>query len=268
MRKTTIYSFVIAVLFLIALLLIKIFSSPKATYDSVNSKIDLSQPNIISKKNNSHLLTGEIANNFLNNLFSIQKKEAKLLIDSNGGYSKQALLAGKLIYLNKHSVHIGTKCLSGCAEFLLTPAQKVTFHNYPIIGFHWNVPIIGDLYESKYGSKKGSYCLNEHRRKVMDFQLKTGFKEEFYTELKNKIQLEITNREYNQNNNCYSPNIMAKNSFWLPNSQQLSTFIDFNFSGKVCSDEPVLCKQKIDQRWKQGTRIIIGDELYVSKGLD
>ena len=57
-----------------------------------------------------------------------------------------------------------------------------------------------------------------------------------------------------------------QNHMWLPTSTQLRELWGLQFDGSVCSDDYNRCTKRVDRRWRNGTRIVIGDEVYVSKG--
>ncbi len=57
-----------------------------------------------------------------------------------------------------------------------------------------------------------------------------------------------------------------ENLFWLPTSQQLKNLWGLKFEGQLCADDFDECKIKINSHWSKGKRIVVGDEIYISKG--
>jgi len=64
---------------------------------------------------------------------------------------------------------------------------------------------------------------------------------------------------------CPSINYEFENRMWYPTSDQIMNLYGLEFSGNVCADNPKCFKRKIAWREFLGGRIVIGDDVYVSR---
>lgn len=154
-------------------------------------------------------------------------------------------------------------CSSNCAEIILPSARKIKFENYPIIAFHGNTLSYRHYVNTTPGLDR-RYCNWEYALKMeslySESNLNALFWEEQIKRLKPNVTFEIRKGE------CPWRKYNFENSFWLPDSKQLKKLWGIKFSGKVCADKAKLCKKKIDENWASGTRVVIGDVVYTSKG--
>lgn len=60
----------------------------------------------------------------------------RLVIDSTGGSTKDAMVLAQYIRENKIDVFVNLVCLSACSQFLVISAPRVAFRDASIVGFH------------------------------------------------------------------------------------------------------------------------------------
>ena len=103
----------------------------------------------------------------------------------------------------------------------------------------------------------------EYQRQIYGFQ---NLNEDFWKETKKRLVLEsyyILDESYG----CPKKHRTFKNQWWLPTSKQLQELWGLKFKGSVCADHFDNCKWAMDIFFDKGTRIVVGDEIYISKGL-
>lgn len=184
-------------------------------------------------------------------------------LNSGGGLPQDALKISDIMLRNKTGVIINRACLSACAETILPSATIVEFQNTPIIGFHWNSTMNFDMLR-RYGGDLRLCDLTTVERQKSLLSTK-GMNVDFWKETEKRLVLEhyeIVPRGYA----CPWKRREFKNHMWLPTSEQLRNLWGLEFKGSVCADDFQRCTWKIDRRWKKGTRIVVGDEVYISRG--
>jgi len=208
-------------------------------------------------------MRGRTNQNFVDELTSKNSPNSVIQIMSGGGNINAAYLASKNIIENNNKVLIYGHCFSSCAEYFLGAASEVTFLDRPIVGFHWNTLMNmeqmerngGDLSNCDLTSVAQQREIYEHKNLNTDFWKET------------EKRLNLTYFEVIENpDGCPFKKRVFENYMWFPTSMQLGNLLNLKFKGGVCSDSPKICQRRIDRRWKSGTRVIIGDDLYVSKG--
>ena len=187
----------------------------------------------------------------------------RLRISSRGGLASTSLQAAQIIQLKKINIVIKKYCISGCAEKILPAASKVSFIDDPIIGFHQN--ILSSRYAVKsYAGDYNKYCNWLYARETEQSYSSSGHNVLFWQETMKRLKPEFS-FDYAPKK-CPKTKYVFENQLWLPASDQLSELLGLKFSGSVCADDFEKCKKKVDRSWGVGTRIVIGDEIYISKG--
>ena len=198
-------------------------------------------------------------------LRSFQKlKPASVVRMSSRGGWPEGIDIGNFIFENKISLQIEEECLSACAEYLLPASKSVNFIGSPLIAVHRN-PWITHSISQIDNADIIHNCNSNTYDKYIAFINKVGISKEYNPELLRRLELIGASYKINAFG-CPFPYLKFKNQQWLLNSAQIEKFFNIEFSGTVCADNPNKCKTVIDSRWKYGTRVIIGNEVYVSKG--
>lgn len=202
----------------------------------------------------------------LSNLFeSIQTANdlrQPLVFNSYGGMTSIALVLAWEIN-GKVDIIINDECISNCAELILPAAQKLYFHENPIIGFHGNISSYRSFVESRFKGNT-SFCNWNYEERFQELLQTNKVNLHFWGEQMKRLNPKVT-FEVRQGD-CPKIQYNFENHMWLPTSEQLMKLFNLEFKGVVCADNPRKCKKRIDDRWAQGTRIVIGDIVYVSRG--
>lgn len=206
---------------------------------------------------------GQINQDFLDNLYNQNTQNAVLHISSGGGNIKLAYLASKNLIENKNEVKIEGHCLSACSEYLLAAANEIQFLNYPLVGYHWNT-FMNIKQIQTYGGDISRCDLTsvEQQHEIYSYK---DLNLDFWKETEKRLNLTyfevVTNPQA-----CPSKKRIFENHMWFPTSKQLKELLGLKFEGNVCADSPKICQRRIDRRWKSGTRVVLGDTVYVSRG--
>jgi hypothetical protein len=206
---------------------------------------------------------GRIDEQFLRTLEHENSFGRKLIITSSGGDIKTAYKAALNIRENKNTISIKNLCLSACAEDLLPAGHKIYFRDKPIIGFHWNA-FMNNALAIEHGADL-SLCSSmglSYQHQIYGFR---GLNENFWKETQKRLVLESYHLS-GKPSECPKKLRTFKNQWWLPTSKQLKELWGLEFQGSVCADSFNSCKWMIDIFFDEGTRIVVGDEIYVSKG--
>lgn len=192
--------------------------------------------------------------------------KSEFYLSSYGGVPSVAISVGE--YIEQHSIqlHIIGECLSACAEIILPYANgMIKMRGEPLIGFHWG-PFMNKALLEKYGySQDRKNCRWENVKQLETVYNKSSLNPSFWIETFDRLVL-IDFKEIEKNGACPWHSKSFENHMWLPNSNQLKHLWGVEYDGLVCADNVEGCKNKIDRRWIKGTRIVIGDEIYVSQG--
>lgn len=197
---------------------------------------------------------------------SLMKKDLRgftLKVNSHGGEVKYAALIAKKLSKENVSVSINKQCISACVEFFLPAASTIDFKGEPLIGIHWG-SVLNFRQMERYGGQINKCDLTNLRIQEGLFRGK-GLNLDFWLETEKRLivsRYEIIKK----GTECPWKVREFENYMWLPNSQQLKTLWGLKFNGKVCSDNPSRCKKRIDRWWKKGTKLVIGDDVYISRG--
>lgn len=228
-------------------------------YEDENSYLIEERGNSISAG-----LTKKNLSQYKDIISKVTSDELKIInVNSEGGITSEALKIGGLLELYSISIAIDKECLSNCAEILLPSAKRVVFLNDPLIGFHGNI-LSYQHYVTLLATENIEFCnwlyANAHRDLLKRKNMNALFWEEQFLRLKPDVELVYPAEK------CPRRTYNFENHMWLPTSDQLRLLFKLEFEGSVCADNPRLCKKRIDHKWKKGTRIVIGDEVYISKG--
>ncbi|CAM3737165.1 hypothetical protein [Litorimonas haliclonae] len=184
-----------------------------------------------------------------------------LVLNSTGGSTRVSLEIAKLLKDNHIDLIVDKECSSNCAEILLPSANTVTFKNNPIIAFHGNILSYKHFLNSSENIK-GSKCNWQYAYDLEKILIDKDMNLDFWSHQMERLEPNVTFEV--DRSGCPWRRYNFKNIAWLPNSNQLRNMWGLKFSGSVCADRINLCRKKIDKRWEKGTRIVIGDEIYVS----
>lgn len=214
-------------------------------------------------KKNDVDLKGVIDKGFVHRLDKLSKKSDEISVTSEGGHIESSEKAANIFSSNDIKIVVKNYCLSACSEYLLTSASSVVFEQDPIIGFHWNPVMNFDMLE-RYGGDL-TYCDIEEPARLQAIYQTKGLNLDFFRETEKRLvvsHFEVVNKPQS----CPWKVRHFENLFWLPTGTQLKELMGLEFNGSVCSDNFKECAKRIDRRWKKGTRIVVGDEVYISKG--
>ncbi len=199
----------------------------------------------------------------LEQLESSQLEKTPLKLSSRGGYTSSSLKVAMKIKANAIHMIVDNECTSNCAEILLPFADKITFEKQPIIGLHGN-DFSYRHYVSELASKNRNFCNWSYSYQIENQLISKSMRTDFWKEQMKRLKPSVEFKYDNQS--CPWRLYNFENHMWLPTSQQLRKLWGLKFSGSVCADDFEKCTSRINQRWRKGTRIVIGDEVYVSKG--
>ncbi len=185
-----------------------------------------------------------------------------LFINSRGGKVSVALKISKEIKKRNLSIIVFEKCLSNCAEIIIPSAKEVTFQNNPLIGFHGNI-LSYEFYVENYAEKNQHFCNWTYANHQTKLVIEAGLNPNFWKEQMKRLRPEVS--FHYENNKCPIRQYNFINHIWFPTSKQLSDLWGLKFRGGVCADNFDRCKTKLDNRYKKGTRLVVGNELYISK---
>lgn len=186
-----------------------------------------------------------------------------LHVNSSGGMTSIALTLAQEIGTNTLPIVVSKECSSNCAEILLPAGQSVYFRDNPIIAFHGNTISYKHFVESD-DSVDSTYCNWIYVDEILDLYSSRGVNQNFWKEQMLRLQPNVEFKILP--NKCPWRIYNFKNEAWLPTSKQLRELLKLNFEGSVCADDLKECKKRIDRRWIKGARIVVGDEVYISKG--
>ena len=137
----------------------------------------------------------------------------------------------------------------------------------PLIGFHWG-PFMNKALLEKYAVfETRKLCRWKNVSTLLPIYDRSKLHSGFWKETFDRLVLE----DYKVDNNkrrssCPWHKKKFKNHMWLPTSKQMQELLGLEYRGQVCADDFEKCKKKIDARWIKGTRIVVGDKVYISQG--
>ncbi len=209
-------------------------------------------------------ISGRIDESVNQKLQSLNSNHARIVVSSGGGLPDSALSMARQIEDAENDLVILGVCNSACAEYLLPAANSLIFQDNPIIGFHWNAMMIESLYK-RHGRKDLEYCTHQDSKELYNLHVRSQVTPKFWQETFSRLGHSHFSLDYKVDE-CPWKKMAFENHLWLPTSEQLRNLWGLKFSGSVCADNFNVCKEKIDVRWAKGTRIVVGDEVYISKG--
>ncbi len=194
-----------------------------------------------------------------------------IIISSRGGANKAGLDLGEFLQKQNLNIAINGKfgpCFSACAEFVLPAAKKVHFKNNPLIGYHWSPQVDRHLFETaNHAQHKVELCdsLNSDVQRTVALLKRRNLKTDLWKQTFERLELEYFQPSI-MRHSCQAGKRKFRHELWLPNSQQLKTYLDLNFTGDLCADYPQSCAKKIDEYFSKGISVVIGESIYISKG--
>lgn len=192
------------------------------------------------------------------------KQDETIIVSSSGGEVLSALKIAEILQDRNISIIVPSVCISACVEFLLPAVNKITFSNSPIIGIHWG-PIM-DFYQYKRVLEEPELCNFPTFDFQQDLFAKRGLNIDFWKQTEQRLHLLRFRLDKSSLDKCPWKIRKFENYMWLPTSKQLRELWGLKFSGSVCADDFTKCSRQVDSRWQAGTRIVIGDAVYVSEG--
>lgn len=196
-------------------------------------------------------------------IMSLEVKDVNMTIRSSGGNENATSQLAVHLLTKNLSLDVHGFCFSECAEFLLPAADELNFINMPMIGFNWG-PMM-DYKQYVESQTDVSTCplgsLANQKKLLKSRNLNADFWKEIETRIiiTKFLSLDI-------GKNCPLNIREFENQIWLPTGMQLRELWGLKFEGSVCADDFEKCKVKIDDYWSKGKRIVVGDEVYISKG--
>lgn len=213
---------------------------------------------------NNFNMSGKIREPFVKRLTKLNRPKATITLSSSGGLPNYAMQTVDSLKANQNSLIIFGECFSACAEYLLPVAKTVGFQDNPLVGFHWNA-MMSEYLMRKKAEKDVEFCTFSDSEDLSKLQYDAGVNNEFWLKTFDKLGRYKYKIEYRANE-CPLRSMRFQNQMWLPTSNQLRELYQLEFTGPVCADDYEACKKKIDRRWKQGKRLMVGDIIYISKG--
>lgn len=205
----------------------------------------------------------EINDDLVRQFQELDRQNLTIHLNSYGGSPVSAHEISKIMVANKFKLIVNKECQSACAETILPSAEHVEFVNEPIIGFHWNSLMTFDL-TRRYGGDL-TLCNLKEVEDQKALLLSKDMNIDFWKQTEKRLVLEHY-EVIPKTGGCPWKRRRFKNNMWLPTSKQLRSLSGLTFTGSVCSDDFDKCTKKIDRTWKKGIRIVVGDEVYISKG--
>jgi hypothetical protein len=182
---------------------------------------------------------------------------------SAGGNAKAGSRLGTHLLTKQFSLDVIDFCLTSCAEFLLPAADNIKFIDSPLIGFNRSPAMDYSRYVKSGTDMPTCNLISvENQRKLIEAR---NLNADFWKETEARLIL-YRFIVGDTPKNCHVTVRKFENQIWLPNSQQLRDLWGLEFEGSVCADDFEQCKKKIDNHWLKGTRIVVTDEVYTSKG--
>lgn len=216
-----------------------------------------------NRKNKVFVLTDQDYILIKQQIVSAHQSKSSITFNSVGGKVSVALKISQLLDEFPSKIIVSNLCFSNCAEIILPSAQSVEFSNSPMIGFHGNFSSYRSYIEAS-NLPDSRYCNWKYEDEFQNLLSTKNLRSDFWMEqtarLKPKVEFELRPKE------CPWRHYNFENHMWLPTSQQLRELWGLKFSGSVCADDFEACTNRVNQSWDKGTRIVIGNRVYISKG--
>ena len=191
-------------------------------------------------------------------------KFEKFEFSSKGGSTAYALKLGKQIKDAGVTLVVNNECTSNCAEVILPLSSAVVFDKKPIIAFHGNIQSYR-YFTEKLAIKNKQFCNWAHELHLKKVLSQKGLNTDFWKEQMKRLKPNVSFK-YDAGK-CPKRDYNFENNYWLPTSTQLRELWGLEFDGELCADYLKDCKKRIDYHWLKGTRVVLGDEVYTSKGI-
>lgn len=211
------------------------------------------------------VVEGRIDQDFLDKLEKSIEKSPTIILSSGGGEVLKAFEAAKVLDSANVTIIVDDNCSSACAEDLLPAGKDIIFRNSPLIGFHWN-SFMNRSQMVRFGGDVSSCSSVGLANQKYIYGLK-GLNVDFWRETEARLDLQFYQVVPN-GKLCPNKRRKFKNYLWLPDSQHIRKKWGLKFKGSVCADNFEKCKGKVDAKWKKGTRVVIGERIYVSEGIN
>ena len=208
------------------------------------------------------VINGALDRKFVEKLMSATTA-SWIKVTSQGGDPEFAYEAAEIILAKKIKLEVEGGCFSSCAEYLLPAASSLKFNN-ALIGFHQSPPLISKLKIMNSTSSK-PICYYEKQVKLLtELQRKKLGVESFWRETLQRLKVQDV--QLKDLNDCIEVGFNFKNKLWLPNTEQLQTLFGLTYTGSLCNDTEGCYANILDNIAPSGTRFVIGDGIYISKG--
>lgn len=214
-------------------------------------------------------LTGRIDAKFVKELESFPPY-ANIILFSNGGDPDFAEKAARITQEKNFRFTVIGYCLSSCVEYLLPAAYSVEFKQTPIIGVHQNPSLINDIKNMDSNFVERRLCYFEDNIDFFEnFRINKATPPHKATLEQSNLavlsRLKLVKALRIENDYCIETAFQFENQMWLPTSDQLSYHWNLTPLGKICADDYDTCGSKIDKSLPHGTRVVIGDKVYISQ---
>jgi len=218
-------------------------------------------------KPESYIIEGPLHDEFVQDIVSLGSRYDELIITSPGGYPSRAMIVVEEIIKRKYKISIYKLCVSACAEYLLPAGNvnaKITFIENPIVGFHWSAMLTEHIMRENLQDNI-DHCSFSDSKELIKLQERGGTNPNNWRETLKQLGVDYSEYRLDKDG-CPEIKIKFENEYWLPTSKQLREVYLLDFEGGVCADNIDTCAKTIDGIWAKGSRIVVGDEVYVSKG--
>lgn len=207
---------------------------------------------------------GTIDESFVKLTQSLADRNKDILVTSGGGTVEDSLRAARILRDKSYNLIVIDNCTGACASYLLPGANQITFREDPLVGFmHDSFMNYAQFVEYGGNTEQCDWTNLSQQRELYKAR---GLNTQFWQQTEKRLVL----KKYllaEASNGCPKKYREFENFLWLPTSKQLRDGWGLEFKGRVCADNVERCKRKVDRKWKKGNRVVIGDTLYISKGI-
>jgi len=136
--------------------------------------------------------------------------------------------------------------------------------NNALIGFHQSPSLINYI-KNKHSEVDKPIChYNEHIDYLKNLQQSELGIIDFWKETLHR--LDLRDFQLKELESCIEVGFSFENTLWFPTNNQLKEKYKLSFTGTVCSDNYDCYSSVLDEYASNGTKFVIGDEVYISKG--
>jgi len=186
-----------------------------------------------------------------------------VIVFSPGGDPLVAAQTSDWLLSNFDRVDIAAFCLSSCAEILVRKASiqsKLHFREMPIVGFHHNSLIFGELVDEEQ-KLQAQRCFRDTDTLLAELIRGSNGSLEIV-----EIQMEklgSTRASVSLNaGSCEGRYVAPTHNYWLPTSSQLRALYGLGFTGSVCADSFECLTEKLPQFGKKGQSFVAAGRTY------